>query len=125
MGGVGRRYDARLLSPLEDVEAPPEQVVSFLRERLLPVQTPDYTEVRKLIADLDRPRFSTRAKATKQLESLVPVIIPELRQALKQTASGEARERLENLMKWLLDPVPPAEDLRTLRAIAVLEQIGM
>jgi hypothetical protein len=38
--------------------------------------------------------------------------------------SAEAGERLETLVRRLSDPVPPAETLRALRAIAVLERIG-
>jgi hypothetical protein len=105
-------------------EAPADAVVPFLRARLQPAQAPAAEEVRRLIADLDRPTFAARAAAAKKLEDLGPVVLPAIRRALRESKSAEARDRLEKLSAVLTDPTPRPETLRTLRAVAVLERIG-
>lgn len=105
-------------------EGPADDVVRFLRERLAPARAPDPKEVARLIADLDGPAFRVREASARRLGELGPAVWPAVRQALKGSPSAEARERLEKLRDQLLDPVPPPETLRVLRAVAVLERVG-
>ena len=88
-----------------------------------------------------RPRPSTPARfASGSPTSTVPPLPPARRPAggwskwarpscrtcgsARRGLSAEAVERLQKLEERLSDPVPPAETLRALRAIAVLERVG-
>jgi WD40 repeat protein len=104
-------------------EAPAAEVVAFLRERVRPAGGIDREETRKRIAELDSPVFVTREAATRRLQQMGPAVLPYVRHP-PAGMSAEAVERLETLVRRLSDPVPPAETLRVLRVIAVLERIG-
>lgn len=104
-------------------ESPAAEVVAFLRERLRPARGIDREEARKRIADLDSPVFATREAASRRLQLMGPAVLPYLRHP-PAGMSAEAGERLQVLVRRLSDPVPPAETLRVLRAVAVLERIG-
>jgi WD40 repeat protein len=104
-------------------EAPAADLVAFLRARLRPATAIDADEVRKRVADLDSPTFATREAASRRLQQMGPAVLPYLRKR-PAAPSAEATERLQKLDERLSDPVPPAETLRALRAIAVLERVG-
>jgi hypothetical protein len=55
---------------------------------------------RQLITQLDDDQFRKREQATRDLQRLGRAVIPELRAALEQPASAEARRRLELLLDW-------------------------
>jgi WD40 repeat protein len=102
-----------------------EDALPFLRDRLQPAVAPPQEQLRKLLADLDGPRFATRAEAERELTGLADRAAPALRQALAGTPSLELRQRAEKLLTILEAPVvTDTEVLRQLRAVAVLEQIG-
>jgi WD40 repeat protein len=104
-------------------EAPADGVVAFLRPRLRAATSIDADEVRKRIADLDSPTFVTREAASRRLQQMGPAVLPYLRKR-PAAPSAEAVERLQTLEERLSDPVPPAETLRALRAVAVLERVA-
>jgi WD40 repeat protein len=104
-------------------ESPAGEVVAFLRERLRPARGIDRDEARKRIADLDSPVFATREAASRRLQQMGPAVLPYLRHP-PAGMSVEAGERLQVLVRRLSDPVPSAETLRVLRAVAVLERVG-
>jgi hypothetical protein len=107
--------------------AAPGQAVPFLRDRLRPARPPDAGQrkrIRELITDLDSDDFARREKASEVLEKLGEAAEPALRQALEGGPSVEARRRLEKLLATRNGPLPPLERLRTLRALAALEQAG-
>jgi WD domain, G-beta repeat len=103
--------------------APPEQVVPLLRERLRPEATPDAKQIAAWIRDLDSPEFAVREKAQRELEQVGAQAESALRTALAAGPSAEARRRIEGLLARL-EPAGSGEQLRRLRAIAVLEHLG-
>ncbi len=99
----------------------PAQTIPHLKDHLRP-QAVDTNRIEKLLADLDADHFETREAASQELIRWRYRAEPMLRQALDKKPSQEARRRLQAI---LAEPKrPTAEDLRTLRAIAVLERIG-
>jgi WD40 repeat protein len=103
--------------------AAPGQTVDWLRDRLEPAKEVPADQLRSVIADLDSTKFSQRQAASKQLASLADRAGPALRAALKADLSAEQRRRIEEARATLMD-VPPANALRDLRAVEVLERIG-
>ena len=99
------------------------QTVTLLRERLRPVDRVAAERLTQLVADLDSPQFAVRQRAEAELTTLVEQAEPALRQALTRQPSLELRLRVEKLLDQLM-AVPAPEQLRRVRAIEVLEQIG-
>jgi WD40 repeat protein len=102
----------------------PEKAVSLFRERLKPIQAADRERVRRLLTDLDSDQFAVREKARRELMELGELAEPALRQRLKDKPSLEARRRIQALLEGLRAPVTRPEQLRSLRAVAVLEDIA-
>jgi WD40 repeat protein len=97
--------------------------VVFLRKHLQPATVAPVAQIRQAIADLGDGRYAVRAKASALLETQGPYGEKALRAALKDGMNLEVRRRIELLLARL-DVVPPPAELRTLRALAVLERIG-
>ncbi len=106
------------------LEMSPEKALPLLKKRLKPVQPADPALMRRLLADLDSDNFKAREKARKELEELGDRASGALCEALKKRPSLEAQRRIEALLKRLMPPIADSETLRSLRAIAVLEDIG-
>ena len=105
---------------IHTLAAAPVPTVAFLQEcfRL----AGDGKHIKKLLVDLDSDSFVTRETASRELTRMPYRAEPMLRWALQNKPSLELRRRIEPI---LTEPrFPTAEDLRTLRAIAVLERIG-
>jgi len=100
------------------------QSVSFLEERLQPIRVPESDRIKRLIADLDDARFPIRSRAIEDLAELAEFAGPALRKALTDNPGLEKRRRLELLIANLENYVLPPGQLRMLRAIEALEQIG-
>jgi hypothetical protein len=79
-----------------------------------------------LLTDLDSDQFEVRGRARQELEKLGELAEPALRKALADSASAEVRRTAEQLLERLEGARfnPPAEELRSLRAVQALEQIG-
>jgi WD40 repeat protein len=101
--------------------AAPDPVVPFLKDRLRPAAV-DTKRVEKLLADLDGDSFAAREAASRELTRLHYRVEPMLRRALEGKPSLEMRQRIEVILAGPMRHLP--EDLRTLRAMAVLERIG-
>jgi WD40 repeat protein len=102
----------------------PEETVLFLKEHLHPAQPADAERLRHLLAELESEQFAVREKAQKTLEELGDLAEPALRQTLTNKPMLEVRRRVQALLEHLRGPVTKPETLRTLRAVAVLEDIG-
>jgi WD40 repeat protein len=103
-------------------EAPPGEVVAFLRRHLKPATDADFDKVRQLIRGLDSDEFEVREKAYRELEEAGSGAAPALRQALGQDPSPEVRRRLETLLARPPGLAASPESLRRLRAMQVLER---
>ncbi|HKB03784.1 MAG TPA: WD40 repeat domain-containing protein, partial [Gemmataceae bacterium] len=103
----------------------PGESVEFLLDRVTPVKPLDAKTVQPLIADLDSPSYRTRERATRAALEAGDAIRPAIDAALKAGPGPESRKRLEDLQARLANGHPPTtNDLRRLRAIAVLEAAG-
>jgi WD40 repeat protein len=105
--------------------AAPKQSVPFLRDQLKPVAAPDVKELSRLIRDLDSDDFEERSAATTALEKLGVLAEP----ALEKTLTGppitlEMRRRIEALLGKLVGGALSTEQVRQVRAVEALEEIG-
>jgi RNA polymerase sigma factor (sigma-70 family) len=121
---LGNADAARAFQAGWDLVAAVRQTVPYLRERLQPVQPAAPQRLAQLIADLDSPNFAQRERASGDLEKLGALAEKPLRQALASQPSVELRRRIDDLLGKLSGPVTQANELRALRAVWVLEQIG-
>jgi RNA polymerase sigma factor (sigma-70 family) len=100
-------------------------VISWLAERVRPKPVPA-EKIAHLVKALDSDDFAVRQDADRQLERLGAWAEPELRRHLQQKPSPELRRRAQALLRKLerrADEVG-ADELRTLRALEVLEGAG-
>jgi RNA polymerase sigma factor (sigma-70 family) len=98
----------------------PAESVPFLIGKLAPVLPVDEKRVRQLLSRLDSESFADREQASRQLLALGEQTLPLLRQALTDGPSLEARKRIEGVIESL-NHLPTPDQLRLLRALAVLE----
>jgi WD40 repeat protein len=117
---------AQAYRAMQAMIASPAAAVRLLQERLHPAQGKALTPeaVRKLIGDLADRRLKVRDAAARELEQQGTGAVPVLRAALKSNPSLEVQRRLEKLLDRAEDPIRSPEDVRTWRAVEVLERIG-
>ncbi len=101
-----------------------KETTAFLKKHLQPVSSPDPQRIARLITDLSNDRSPIREKAMKELGKLGELAEPALRSTLGGKPSLDVRRRLERLLQKLEQPVTDPQQLRSLRAIEVLEHIG-
>jgi WD40 repeat protein len=97
------------------------KALPFLRAKLTAKQTIN-KDVARFIEELGDKRFAVRQAAEKKLAALGRAAEEPLRQALEKAPPLEVRRRLETLIAALAKLGPP-EQLRTVRALAVLEHM--
>ncbi len=100
----------------------PRQTVAYLKEQLKPAPPADAKQIERLIADLDSDSFTARQKAEQSLEELRELAEPALRNLLEGKPSLEVSQRVRRLLQRLDEK--PAEVLRSLRAVTVLERLA-
>jgi RNA polymerase sigma factor (sigma-70 family) len=115
---------AKAHQSLWSLVATPRQAVALLEKQVRPVEAVEPRRARRLISDLDDRKFAVRKKAGAELEKLGEAVESDLRQALQETPSAEARQRLQALLDKLQGRSGSPEQLRRLRALEVLEQVG-
>jgi hypothetical protein len=98
--------------------------IPFLRQRLKPVTNAEAEAIRRHIKNLDSTSFAVRQEAFRNLKELGPAAVPALRQAAEEKPPLEVRRRLDQLWEAFSKEPVPAEPLRTLRALAMLEYAG-
>lgn len=108
-----------------------EKAVAFVREKIVPAKA-DAAETKRLIRDLDDPAWKVRDAATERLRKLGVSAAVELREAIVEVKSEEARNRLLDLIAAIPDaPVhlkgdtpEHRENLRLDRALQAMEVIA-
>ncbi|MBN9517687.1 PQQ-binding-like beta-propeller repeat protein, partial [bacterium] len=101
----------------------PAEAVAILRGKVKPVRAADAATVGALVSKLDAPAFADREAATKTLQGLGAAAAPVLRAALRETTSPERASRLGRLLAVMdARAVPSGEEVREVRAVAVLER---
>jgi hypothetical protein len=109
---------------VETLFADPAQAVALLRERLLPVKSPDSKQVARWIDDLSSDSFKQRHLAADNLERLGELAGPALRAALAAKPPLETHRRISAMLAKLRPAVLPPEALRGVRGVQVLEMIA-
>jgi hypothetical protein len=77
-----------------------------------------------LIEKLGSSEFAEREAASKELATLAPAAVDQLREAIGKSDSPEVRARLGVILSGVGGPKFSGERLRELRAVEVLEQMG-
>jgi WD40 repeat protein len=121
---LASRDAARAYDALCALAVNPAQTVRFLKHHLPPAASTDADKIAKLIADLDSDQFAVRKQASEDLERISDSAGPLLRKALESDPSPEARKRLEELLAKAEGKAPSGEQLRSVRAVEVLETIA-
>lgn len=117
---AGKAFDAIGL-----LTATPQHAIPMLKEKLHPAPAPiDPKQMARLLADLDSDEFALRQKAMTSLRQLDERAEPGLREVLKGKLSLEMRKRIEELLEGVRASAASPENLRSLRAVEVLEHIG-
>jgi hypothetical protein len=98
--------------------AAPETTIAIFRRSFAPIKSVDSGHVSRLVADLDADQYAVRDSASRELRSLGQGAREHLREALKTSTSIEVTRRIEAALA-----TTPDEELRTRRAIEVLEAI--
>jgi hypothetical protein len=106
---------------VQTLAATPGQAVPFLRKRLTPVPKADGERIDRLVEDLVKGNYNTRKRAMIELRKLGPAAFPALRRAQQKGFYDELMNRL--FSESANRPLPP-EQVRAVRALRVLEQIG-
>jgi WD40 repeat protein len=102
----------------------PDRAVAVLAERLRPAKPDaDPARVRRLIADLDSPRFAAREAAQAELAKLGGRVAGPLGAALAETESAEQAGRLRKLLDGVA-AAGRAVEAGHRRAVAVLARVG-
>jgi hypothetical protein len=115
---------ARAYAGLPRLLATPEQTTAWLQARLRPTAPLQAGRVAGWLAALDDPRFATREQAARQIVKQ-PLMLPILRQQLRQPQSLELRRRVELLIDAMDEPaVNDVQELRALRCVLVLERVN-
>ncbi len=103
----------------------PAQAVPFLGAKLEPLVKGNVERFTPLLKKLDSDNFREREDATRELKKLGWSAELALRKAIQEKPPLETRRRLQSLLDELGRKVNVSgEQLRTLRAIEVLERIG-
>jgi RNA polymerase sigma factor (sigma-70 family) len=115
--GESFRSEGRFLSA-------PADTAKYFAERVKPVEALDPRRVQRLLADLDSDEFAVREAASDTLEGLDQQALPYLESTLKSTQSAEVRKRVNRILERRWGAAIPSDQLRQVRAVAVLERIG-
>jgi RNA polymerase sigma factor (sigma-70 family) len=100
--------------------------VAFLAARLKPAawDATHAARFKQFIADLDSDTYAARESATEELSRFGDRAQPSLREVLRAAPSAETRRRVETLLVSLQVGHFPAEMLRELRGLEVLERVN-
>lgn len=109
---------------LRNLAATPAQSVPLLRQQLPKTARVDAAKLSALLSDLDSERFERRERATQGLQGLGMLAEGAMRRALRKQPSLEVRRRLEQLLEKLESGERKTAELRTLRAIELLELLN-
>jgi hypothetical protein len=113
---------AAALKAMRTLSAQPGEAVNVLEQRLSPAG--DAAMVKRWLAELDHDQFEKREAASAGLAHLGRTAEPVMRAALRDNPKPEAKRRLLELLARIDSFPTPPEQVRVLRAIAVLEDVA-
>jgi len=114
-------HASRAQRALWQLVAGAREAVPFLAGRLQPAAAADPQRLGQWIAALDSQDFAARQKATQEIEALAELAEPALQAVLAGQPSLELRQRVQRLLEKVDDASERKEQLRSLRAVQVLE----
>ncbi len=106
------------------LEARPVQAAAFIKQRLTPNPKLDAKRLVQLQAELNHDNFQIREQAAKQWEVLGQAAGPSLRKILASEPPVEVRKRVSKLLEKIAKGGVLSEEIRSLRALEVLESLG-
>jgi hypothetical protein len=115
---------AKADSAIRALVASGDEAVAFLEGSVRPTTPVTAEQARRILSKLDSSDFDVREKATQELIRLAPQLEPLLRERLRGNPSAESRQRIDNALASLARYPLPAEDVRSRRAVHVLEWIA-
>jgi DNA-binding beta-propeller fold protein YncE len=118
---------AKAFKAVVDLTQSPESALPYLKESLKPVRElegDDVKKVARLIDELASDDFAVRKKAMDGLSALGMPVAPQLRAALAKTSDVDVRLRLFVVLRSMDNSALGPDQLRTIRALEVLERIG-
>jgi dipeptidyl aminopeptidase/acylaminoacyl peptidase len=101
-----------------------DKAVPFLRDHIPAVKKATAEQIQKWLSELGSDKFVVREAATRNLQRLGKSVAPALRETLQGTKSLEVRRRLEGILTTLEESQLSGDELRLVRAVQTLEQIG-
>jgi RNA polymerase sigma factor (sigma-70 family) len=104
--------------------AAPKQALPLLKGQLKPAPAVDEKRLARLIAQLDDDDFEVREKATAELIKIGAAAEPALRKVLEGKVTVEVRQRAQMVLDSLAKVESNPDEIATLRALEVLEQLG-
>jgi len=102
---------------VNNLAARPSQAIALLREHIKPVPVIDAKRVEQLLGTLGGDDFNARKRASADLRKLADLALPALREA----GNRGHDELLQRMLERLEAEYPTRDQLRALRALAVLE----
>jgi hypothetical protein len=132
-GGLDARWTAlagedaaQAFQAIRELANSPDETLPYLARRLRPVPAADEKRLTRLIADLDGEAFAVREKAGGELADIGDAALASCHKALAGRPSAEVRSRLEGIVEKRAQAwrALSGEELRTERALEVLERIG-
>jgi WD40 repeat protein len=115
---------AKAFDALCELAATPKETIALLKNRVRPAPALDAELLQKMLAQLDSENFKERQQASAELLKMGERVVPALEKALASQPSLELKRRLEYLLDRLAGPKLTGEQVRTVRAVEVLERIG-
>lgn len=115
----------RALVSMRKLAAMPDKALPFLGSKLKPAARIDSKHVNKLIRDLGSDTFRTRTRANRELTKAGVLVLGTLQRRLKdRNLDLETHMRLEKLVRQAQQAAVTPDELRVVRAVLVLQQIG-
>jgi len=121
---LGEEDSRKAYQAIQSFSAVPKHALPFLAGLLKPSKAPEPAAVAQMIHGLGSDKFGVREKASRELRDLGELAVGPLRAARKGNTTAEQARRIDRLLSQLAGPVPSSEELRQIRALAALEQIG-
>jgi hypothetical protein len=116
---AGRTWNA-----IKALSVAPQSALALFRTRLRPAAALNSKQIMQWIAELGSAQFAVRQRAQVELSKVGESVEPHLRKVLEGKPDLDTQKRVEQLLDELPRRVPPAETLRVLRCVEVLETIG-
>jgi WD40 repeat protein len=115
---------AKAYKGIQALASAPVEASAFLKRQLHPVVPVAPNVLDQLIKDLQSEKLSVRKKAADELDKLGALAVPALSAVLTNDPPLDLRKRVEEILEKLTGGPLVGEQIRTVRAVEVLELAG-